>query len=167
MKGKDGGRPRGDRQHGGGHRLAHPTPHLYHSTERNARTGYRRSSSHQLFPWSPLKGPSDPRHCLFLLISASAHLDGVQQGLQTDTYNAKEFTLVLGIPSECVGATTTERLGSTWTNVRSKWTHTHPRGDSSPSPVQERGQKGKQIQWLRSGASEELEGNQMVAWERS
>lgn len=39
------------------------------------------------------------------------------------------------------------------------------RGDSSPSPVQERGQKEKQAQWLRSGAREELGGKLMVASE--
>lgn len=66
----------------------HPTPHLHHSTERNGSmpalaTDVQVHTSS--FPGLPSRAPMTPLHYLFLLISASAHLDGVQQGLQTDT----------------------------------------------------------------------------------
>lgn len=106
----------GYREHGGGHRLAH------HSTQPHISTIALKGMVlclHWLqtlkftaaLSLVSLKGPSDPLHCLFLLISASAHLDGVQQGLRTDTYNAKGTR---HSQWAMCWATTTERLRSTW-----------------------------------------------------
>lgn len=149
-------RPRDDREDGGGHRLAyhttqhphtnkHSTLHLHHSTERNGSI-LSLATEAQVIPalsWSPLKGSSDtlPLHCPFLLISASAYLGRVQQGLKTDIYNAKGFTSVL------VGRVLDHNHREAWVQVP-----INTSGDSSPSPIQERGQKEKQAQWLGSGA---------------